>query len=70
MQIIDNKALLLKVRDPNRITTVIPKSKILDTGEVLVNWGLEEAQVLKNLKLRDVPSPIRANYAWQGHLGG
>jgi SNF2 family DNA or RNA helicase len=66
LQIIDNKALLLKVRDPNRITTVIPKSKILDTGEVLVNWGLEEAQVLKNLKLRDVPSPIRANYTWPG----
>ena len=66
MQIIDNKALLLKVRDPNRITTVIPKSKVLETGEVLVKWGLDEAQVLKNLKYKDVPSPIRAHYDWPG----
>lgn len=66
LQIIENKALLLKVRDPNRITTVIPKSKILETGEVLVKWGLEESQVLKNLKYKDVPSPIRAHYDWPG----
>ena len=52
MKIIDNKALLLKVQYPNRITTVIPKSKLLDSGEVLVKWGLEESQVLKNLKIK------------------
>lgn len=66
MQIIDNKALLLKVRNPERITTVIPKSKVLDTGEVLVKWGLEEAQVLKNLRIKNVPSPITAAYDWPG----
>ena len=66
MKIIDNKALLLKVRDPGRITTIIPKSKLLDTGEVLVNWGMEEAQVLKNLKLKNVPSPILGKYNWPG----
>lgn len=66
MQIIENKALLLKVRDPNRITTVIPKSKILDSGEVLVKWGLEEAQVLKNLRLKNIPSPILGLYDWPG----
>lgn len=66
MKIIDNKALLLKVRNPERITTVIPKSKILDTGEVLVKWGLEEAQVLKNLRIKNVPSPITAHYDWPG----
>jgi hypothetical protein len=66
VQIIDNKALLLKVKDPTRITTVIPKSKILDSGEVLVNWGLEESQVLKNLRIKDVPSPIQAKYDWPG----
>jgi hypothetical protein len=62
LQILENKALLLKVKEPNRITTVIPKSKVLDTGEVLVRWGLEEAQVLKNLRIRNVPSPIIAHY--------
>ena len=66
MQIIDNKALLLKVKDPGRITTVIPKSKVLDSGEVLVKWGLEEAQVLKNLRIKNVPSPIMAHYKWPG----
>lgn len=66
MQIIENKALLLKVKEPNRITTVIPKSKILDSGEVLVRWGLEEAQVLKNLRIRNVPSPIKSKYGWPG----
>jgi SNF2 family DNA or RNA helicase len=66
VQIVENKALLLKVRDPNRILTVIPKSKLLEGNQVLVKWGLEEAQVLKNLKYKDVPSPIRANYDWPG----
>jgi SNF2 family DNA or RNA helicase len=66
VQIVENKALLLKVKEPNRITTVIPKSKILDSGEVLVKWGLEEAQVLKNLRIKNVPSPIQASYDWPG----
>jgi SNF2 family DNA or RNA helicase len=66
VQIVDDKALLLRVKEPNRITTIIPKSKVLDTGEVLVKWGLEEAQVLKNLHIKNVPSPIKAKYAWPG----
>ena len=70
MQIIDNRALLLKVRNPDRITTVIPKSKVLsddgEVAEVLVNWDLEESIVLKNLKFKDVPSPINASYNWPG----
>lgn len=66
MQIIENKALLLTVRDPNRITTIIPRSRVLDSGKVLVKWGLEEAQVLKNLRIKNVPSPIKAHYAWPG----
>ena len=66
MKIIDNKALLLKVQYPNRITTVIPKSKLLDSGEVLVKWGLEESQVLKNLKIKNVPSPILGTYKFTG----
>jgi len=67
LQIIENKALLLKLRNPDRITTIIPKSKVLDSGEVLVKWGLEEAQVLKNLRIKNVPSPILGNYSWPGY---
>lgn len=66
MQIIENKGLLLNVRDPARITTVIPKAKQLESGKVLVKWGLEEAQVLKNLRIKNVPSPIIAHYDWPG----
>lgn len=66
MQIINNKALLLKVKQPERITTVIPRSKQLGPNDVLVKWGLEEAQILKNLQLKNVPSPILADYEWTG----
>lgn len=66
MEIIENKALLLKVRDPAKVTAVIPKSRVLDQHKVLVHWGLDEAQVLKNLKIKNVPSPILRSYAWPG----
>lgn len=66
MEIIDNKALLLKLRDPAKVTAVIPKSKTLDQNKVLVHWGLDEAQVLKNLRIKNVPSPILRAYDWPG----
>jgi SNF2 family DNA or RNA helicase len=66
LEIVDNKALLLRLRNPQKITTVIPKSKDLGEGKVLVRWGLDEAQVLKNMKIRNVPSPILGHYAWPG----
>jgi SNF2 family DNA or RNA helicase len=66
VQIIENKALLIKVREPGRITTVIPKAKQVGDHEVLVKWGLEEAQVLKNMRIKNVPSPINATYDWPG----
>ena len=66
MQIIDNKALLLRVKEPERITAVINNAKKLSANEVLVKWGVEEAQILKNLRLKDVPSPIMRDYAWPG----
>ena len=58
------------MRDGNRITNVIPKSRVVqehsDHDEVLVHWGLEEARVLKNLKINNVPSPILGQYDWKG----
>jgi len=69
MEIIENKALLLTVRNPDRITTVIPKSRVLEHDDgiarVLVNWGLEESIVLRNLKI-NAPSPITGRYKWPG----
>ena len=66
MEIIDNKALLLTLRNPQRVTTVIPKSRELNNNQVVVKWGLDEAQVLRNLKIKGVPSPILGQYNWPG----
>lgn len=66
MEIIDNKALLLKLRDPAKVTAVIPKSHAVDQNKVLVHWGLDEAHVLKNLRIKNVPSPILRTYDWPG----
>ena len=65
MQIIDDKALLLRLRNPQKITTIIPKSRELADNKVLVNWGMDEVQVLRNLNI-DVPSPIEGRYQWTG----
>ena len=51
MKIIRDKALLLKVRNPKQITTVIPKSKEISMNEVVVNWGIDEVHTLKNLNI-------------------
>jgi hypothetical protein len=65
MKILDNKALLLRLRNPKKVTAVIPKSKQLPDNKVVVNWGIDEAQVLKNLNIK-VPSPIEGKYKWTG----
>jgi len=70
MQIIDNKALLFNTRKAPQITSIIPKSKVLgsngDVDQVLVNWGFDEVQLLRNLGIREVPSPILGRYEWPG----
>ena len=65
MQIIDGKALLLKLRNPNRVTSVIPRSKVVEANGVLVNWGIDEALTLSKLNIA-VPSPINSRYSWTG----
>jgi superfamily II DNA or RNA helicase len=66
MEIVDNRGLLLRVRSPDKITTAIPKSKPVGDNQVLVKWGVDEARVLKNLNVKDVPSPILGKYEWPG----
>ena len=66
MQIIDNRGLLLRLRNPAKITTAIPTSKVVSEHEVLVKWGVDEARVLRNLNVHDVPSPIMGKYDWPG----
>lgn len=65
MEIIEDKAVMLRVRNPKQITTIIPKSKELSMNRVLVNWGLDETHTLRGLNI-NVPSPITKRYSWPG----
>jgi SNF2 family DNA or RNA helicase len=69
MQIIDNKALIFKTKDPEKYS-VIPKSEIIEEHngvyKVAVYWGLDETRVLRNLGVKNVMSPITARYDWPG----
>ena len=70
MQVIENKALLFNTRKAGQVTALIPKSKVInsngDVDQVLVNWGFDEVQLLRNLGIKEVPSPIQGRYAWPG----
>lgn len=70
MDIIENKLLLVRTRTPARITSEIAKSKVVGTvegvAEVAVHWGLSEAQALRRVGFKHVPSPINRDYAWPG----
>jgi SNF2 family DNA or RNA helicase len=68
VQIIENKALLFKTRNPHKYS-IIPKHKVMtvDGGyQVAVYWGLDEVRVLRNLGVKNVPSPITQRYDWPG----
>ena len=65
MEIVDNRALLLSVKDPSAVTSTIQKSA--DTKEgVVVHWGYDEAKKLAHLGFEDTPSPILKDYEWTG----
>jgi SNF2 family DNA or RNA helicase len=74
MQIIENKLLLINTHNPAKITSSIPKSRVVDEMDhpkgtmyqVAVNWGLDETIVLKNLGFKKAPSPIENRYKWSG----
>ena len=69
MQIVEDKALLFKTRNPEKYS-IIPKHKIIaeydDGCEIAVYWGLDEVRVLRNLGVKNVPSPITKRYNWPG----
>lgn len=68
MEIIENRALKIRTRFPDKFS-VIPNKFIQSVpggAEVYIKWGLDEARVLKNLGFKSVPSPIEKNYGWPG----
>lgn len=63
----ETNSLLLRSRDPQRIISVLPHSRVVDyEGHNLqVRFGYQEVKVLRNMGL-NVPSPMRTAYSWPG----
>jgi SNF2 family DNA or RNA helicase len=72
MEIVNDSAVLIKTKRPHLVTERVKKSKIVGEQnglyDVLVHWGLEEAQTLASLGLKTSPSPILRDYQWTGKL--
>jgi len=71
MEVVDNRGLLVRVREPEKYTTAIQQSRYLgqvgdESHEVLVKWNLENTRRLANLGVRKAPSPILRDYHWPG----
>ena len=70
MEIVQDRALLFNTRKSAQITALIPKSKVVEThgdvDRVLVHWDFDEVQLLRNLGIKNVPSPILGRYRWPG----
>ncbi len=69
MEILEDKALIFRTRNPEKYS-IIPKHKVIERDDggydVAVYWGLDECRVLRNLGVKDVPSPITRKYKWPG----
>ena len=63
-----HKKLILNLKEPKRITTIIPSAKTLEyKGRtlVVVPHKLDEVRVLRNLGF-DTPAPVSSHYDWPG----
>lgn len=66
----EKKAVLLRLRDPARVTTVIPSAReVMYQGKphIAVPHQIEVVQVLRNIGIQ-VPSPILSYYDWPGRF--
>lgn len=65
----EKKALIFKLREPTRITTVVPTAKTLTHfGQqlVAVPHRPDETRVLRRLGFKDIPDPMPFYYTWPG----
>lgn len=69
--IAQKRVILLRPRDPHRITAIIPTAKVIqwrgDAQFVAVPHKVEETRVLRNLGY-NAPSPIRYYYSYPGRF--
>jgi len=70
MQVIDDKAIILRTKRPHLVTEAIERCKVLSEEDgmykVAVKWDLKGAQALAKLKVEGTPSPITRDYEWTG----
>jgi len=70
VEVIEDRGLLVRVRDHERVTSHIKQSKYIGredgVDKVLVNWTLGNVRKLANLGLRKTPSTILRDYDWPG----
>lgn len=67
-----SQSLILKLRNPERVTQHIPRARVVPVDGVpytQVKFGLDEARVLRNLGIA-APSPIRYFYDWPIRIPG
>lgn len=65
IEVISDTVVAIDTTDPDAITSVIERSKLVD-GRVYVYFGLGEMTILTNMGLKGLPSPIRTQYKWTG----
>ncbi|MFZ9326826.1 MAG: DEAD/DEAH box helicase [Polynucleobacter sp.] len=61
----DKKAVVLKLKEPNRVTTVIPTAKLVrhkGIDLVAVPHRPDETRVLRALGYEDIPDPLKTHY--------
>lgn len=72
MEIIDQQAVKFKIKsdEVNLITDYLEKSQVIEDdgkhADMLVYWGIDEAQHLVKVLGDKVPSPIQKDYTWPG----
>jgi SNF2 family DNA or RNA helicase len=72
MQVVQDKALVLRTRTPHKLRDGNVEHKIVSEQdgiyEVAIRWTLEDAQKLVTIGASEVPSPILRDYQWTGKL--
>lgn len=67
MKIIDDKALLLRLRHPGQVLNAIRESKAVGKDEVAVKWDVPQVHALRSMNI-PAPSPITKKYDWPGRF--
>ena len=69
MQILDDKYLVIRTKYPDRLLASVDSADLLskdEVSEIRVKWDVPTAQLLKKLRIKNVPSPIKKHYDWPG----